>query len=342
MPTVAARTLPGLLLIALAGCQQVSIDNQAAVRGSSQGSSTAEASSAVTFPIPSSAAVEKDGFPQWAFPGPFLKSIPGGKSKYSDVQLYDRTQAVDWDPASHPTMPDSVKGRPAQYACGFCHLPQGAGRSENAALAGLPAKYIIEQVHDFKSGARQIPDRKFGAGVNMEITAKQASEEDIASAAKYFASLKYSKHLNLIESNDVPRFAINAFVYTIDKNGPREPLGDRIIEGPDNFELFEMRDPNMTFTAYVPTGSVARGAALAKGDGGARPACETCHGPGLKGTEIGPPIAGRLPTGLFRQLFAFKTGKRNGQNAQLMKPMVEPLSNKQLIDLASYVSSLQP
>ncbi|HUO22645.1 MAG TPA: c-type cytochrome [Caulobacteraceae bacterium] len=300
------------------------------------------AQSGVSESRPTPAQDGPDGFPQWAFPGPLLKGIPGSAPKFSDVQIYDRTAAVDWFPGSHPPMPDAVKGRPALYACGFCHLPQGAGRSENAALAGLPADYILRQVADFKSGARQTPDPKFGAAVNMQLTAKMAADADVEKAAKYFASLKYTKHFTLIESADVPHFESNAFVFVIDPKGPREPLGQRIIEGPDDFERFEMRDPNMTFTAYVPVGAVSRGAALAKGDGGSRPACETCHGPGLKGTTIAPPIAGRLPTGLFRQLYAFQTGARHGQGALLMKPITTALSKSDMIDLAAYVASLDP
>jgi cytochrome c553 len=291
-------------------------------------------------PTPSNESPE--GFPQWAFPGPLIKGIPGVQPKFSEVQMFDRTRAVDWLPDSHPKMPDVVQGRQAMYACGFCHLPQGAGRSENAALAGLPADYIIRQVHEFQAGNRKTPDPKFGAAVNMETTVKQLNEEDLQQAAQYFASLKYAKHVKLIESSDVPHFTSNAFVYVIDPNGAREPLGQRIIEGPDDFERFEMRDPNMTFTAYVPVGSVSRGAALAKGDGANRPACETCHGPGLKGSQLAPPIAGRLPTGLFRQIYAIQTGARHGQNAVMMKPVVASLSKSQIIDLAAYVASLEP
>ena len=281
------------------------------------------------------------GFPQWAFPGPYVESVPGSTVKLSDVQMYDRTAAVDWFPDSHPQMPESVKGHPAQYACGFCHLPQGAGRSENAALAGLPEAYIIEQLAAFKSGERKTPDPKFGAAKNMERTGAQASDEDVKAAAKYYSSLKYQKHLKLIETAEAPHPLANAFVYVFDMKAPKEPLGDRILDGPDDFRRFEMRDPNMTYTAYVPVGAVARGAALAKGND-SRPACETCHGVGLKGTEVGPPIAGRLPTGLFRQMYAIQTGARHNEKALLMKPVVAALSQKDLIDLSAYVASLEP
>lgn len=281
------------------------------------------------------------GFPQWAFPGTLSRTVPGGKRGYSNSQIYDRTSAVDWFPNDHPAMPDVVKGRQVAYACGFCHLPQGAGRDEDPGLAGLPYRYILQQIADFKSGARFTPDPRFWAAISMQLTARQTSDADADQAAKYYSGLKYDKHFKVIESTDVPHFSSNAFVYVFD-NGPREPLGQRIIEGPDDFERFDMRDPTVTYTAYVPVGSIARGGALAKGGGGVIPACETCHGAGLRGAEIGPPIAGRLPTGLFRQLYAFQSGARNGVNAAPMKGVVAGMSRQDMIDLSAYVASLDP
>jgi len=54
-------------------------------------------------------------------------------------------------------MPEVVaRGRkPQVHACGYCHLPDGQGRPENAPLAGLPAAYIEAQVAAFRSGARR-------------------------------------------------------------------------------------------------------------------------------------------------------------------------------------------
>jgi cytochrome c553 len=280
--------------------------------------------------------------PLWAFPGPHNKSVPGSSKAYSDVQMFDRTTAVDWFPNEHPAMPDSVKGRLPVYACGFCHLPEGAGRPENAALAGLPAPYLKQQMLDMQSGARVVPDSRFGPGVNMMLTIKQVSLKDIDEAAQYFASLKYKKYTKIIETAEIPKILrTDSFVYVFDKSG-KEPLGERIVEGPDDFVRFEMRDPRMTFTAYVPPGSIARGATLAKGDGAARLSCESCHGPGLKGGPLGPPIAGRPVTPTFRQLYAFQIGTRKGAQAALMNPIVTGLSHKQMIDLAAYVGSLEP
>jgi len=282
--------------------------------------------------------------PLWAFPGPLTKSVPGSKAAYSDSQMFDRASAVDWFPDSHPAMPPSVKGRVPLYACGFCHLPQGAGRPENAALAGMPYEYLKQQIDDMQSGARTNVDPHFGPGANMmtTITHKQLSRDDAYEAAKYYSTLKYAKHTKIVETKEIPHVTTSSFVYVFDKSAAREPLGERIIEGPDDFERFEMRDPNGTFTAYVPLGSIARGAALAKGEGGARVSCETCHGPGLKGTAVGPPIAGRPVTPVFRQLYAIKIGTRNGPGSAVMKPIVASLSQKEMIDLAAYVGSLEP
>lgn len=286
----------------------------------------------------------KEPYPTWAYPGPNNLSVPDSKRAFSWVQMFDRSTAVDWFPEDHPAMPAAVKGRLPVYACGFCHLPEGAGRPENAALAGMPYEYMKQQIDDMVSGARNTPDPNFGPGVNMMLTIKHKdlARNDAYDAVKYYSELKYKKYTKIVETNEIPRIArTDSFVYVFDKSGAKEPLGERIVEGPDDFERFEMRDHRMTYTAYVPVGSIARGAALAKSSNPAV-ACETCHGAGLKGTPIGPPIAGRPLTPNFRQMYAFKIGTRNGAGAAFMKPVVANLSNKDMIDLAAYVGSLEP
>jgi cytochrome c553 len=284
-------------------------------------------------------------FPKWAFPGSQAEQLDPGSQKFAMVQIFDRTRAVDWHPANHPPMPDAVKGRQPVFACGFCHLPEGSGRPENAALAGLPEDYLLRQIEDFRSGARRSPDPAFNPVGNMiasmKVTPDAQFHKDAAEAAHYYSTLKYTKHLKLIESETVPGQTQNGFVYVFDETLPKERLGNRIVEGPADFERFEHRDPALQVLAYVPVGSIGRGAVLAKG-AGERPACETCHGPGLKGSPLAPPIAGRLPTGMFRQLYAFQHGQRGGEQAALMKPVVAALSQKEMVDLAVYVASLEP
>ena len=56
-----------------------------------------------------------------------------------------------------PPMPNIVAfGRkPAVQACGYCHLPTGNGRPENARLAGLPYDYIVGELKAYREGKRR-------------------------------------------------------------------------------------------------------------------------------------------------------------------------------------------
>jgi cytochrome c553 len=277
--------------------------------------------------------------PAWAFPAPRLYAVPDSARKITEVVQYDQTRAIDWFPEEHPAMPDAVKGRMPIYACSFCHLPTGGGRAGNGSLAGLSANYIREQVASMRNGARTY-DARFTTGLNMVLVAKKDTEADVDAAAKYYAGLRYRKLLKVVEATQIPRVTTDA-VYIFHPDGAMEPLGERIIEGPDDAERFRRRDPNTTYTAYVPVGSMARGAALARGTQ-VRPACDTCHGPGLTGSEIAPPLAGRFATGVFRQLYDFRSRLRNGPQAALMQPVVEGLSMSDMIALAAYAASLEP
>ncbi len=295
-----------------------------------------------------------DSAPLWAFPGGGDESsssspssaaretrLRGSQRSFTAAQLVDRTTAVDWFPAAHPPMPPVVRGgRGPASACGFCHLPEGAGRPENAALAGMPFSYLSQQLRDMRSGARKLVNVRFIPGALMLQVIRQTSETDAEAAARYFSGLRYTKRVKVIETDRIPHPVAHGFVYFFDKRRPKVSLGERIIEGPDDPQRFEMRDPRTSYTAYVPVGSIARGAALSKGNGTARAPCALCHGPGLGGTSIGPPIAGRFPTYLFRQLYAFQSGTREGATATLMKPIVAGLSRRDMIDLAAYVGSL--
>lgn len=293
-----------------------------------------------------------DAPPLWAWPGnqpakpadkDKIETLPGSSVKFNEVQVKDRTTAVDWFPGGHPAMPTAVKGGGKAFACGYCHLPEGPGRTESADVAGMPAPYLYRQLKDMKSGARAMMDPHYGPQGNMIVTAKAYSDADLKDAADYFAKLKYPGKVKVVETAEVPKSRPNAFVYEFEKGAEKEALGDRIMEGPDDFERFELRDWRVSFTAYVPMGAVAHGAELAKGNPEkGLPACESCHGAGLKGGAIAPPIAGRYPTGVFRQLYAFKTGSRNGVASGFMKPMVADLSQSDMIALAAYVGSLKP
>jgi cytochrome c553 len=281
--------------------------------------------------------------PLWAFPAaregpaPVKPPPPPGETP---VKAPPNTAAVDLYPDEHPLMPPAVRGGGEALGCGLCHLPTGGGRSENMSLAGLPYAYLRQQWRDMKSGAREFqPDYAPDAGMSKVV--RQVSNADAFQGLRYFSRLRFVKRVKVVEASTIPAAVQASFVYKFDATAPTQLLGERIIEGPDDFDLFEKRDPHGMFTAYVPLGAIARGAKLARGTS-TRPSCASCHGVGLRGGPVGPPIAGRFPTGLFRQLYAFKIGSRNGAGAQAMKPIVAHLAQADMIDLAAYVGSRRP
>lgn len=68
-------------------------------------------------------------------------------------------------------------------------------------------------------------------------------------------------------------------------------------------------------------------------------ACITCHGPDLRGLNDAPPIAGRSPSHLVRQLYDVKQGTRRSPLSLTMLPVVAQLTNEDYVNIAAYVSS---
>ena len=271
-------------------------------------------------------------------------SIPDSTQKLTLAQINDSFDAPDWHPEGHGPMPDIVaKGRkPKIMACAFCHTPTGQGRPENSALAGLPEAYIKEQLEAFRSGKRPAlgPD-KYAPTQAMHALAATLTDAEIDASAQYFSQQKLARRHYVIESVNIPRAEEAAWVY---KEVPgSEDLGDRLIEVAPDITRHEHRDDRMQYTAYVPPGSLFRGKVLATtGDKGKTVVCSTCHGNKLQGTDKIPPIAGRSPTYLLRQMLAFRNSIRTGEGAQQMIPTVEKLELTDMIALAAYVGSLYP
>jgi cytochrome c553 len=307
---------------------------------------------AVAAGVPADAA---DSLPVWAYPvnPPGLKpapddgspkSVPDSAAIYTLTQIRDLFTPPDWHPDSHPPMPDVVgRGiKPGQFACGFCHLPNGLGRPENSSLAGLPAAYIAQQVADFKSGARRSSEPASLPVNFMVAVAKLVSEEDAKIAADYFSSLKTAQWIRVVETDTVPKTKVGGWMLIADEGAGTEPIGQRIIEMPENLERTELRDSASGFIAYVPVGSIRKGAELAAGGAGKTTACSVCHGPNLKGLGPVPALAGRSPSYIVRQLYDMQYGVRHGQWAELMKPVVAGLSEEDLVSIAAYTASLAP
>jgi cytochrome c553 len=304
---------------------------------------------------PTPASAPPSSFPAWAYPWvPDFKvtpaddvpqHVPDSAASFTIKQERDLFFVPDWHPEDHPAMPDVVAhGRmPDVRACGSCHRAAGTGGPENASLAGLPAAYIVQQIEDYKSGARKFAGPQRGPSVLMTAIAKASNEEEIKSAAAYFSALKPATNIKVVETDTVPVTQIARVFYMLVKDGGTEPIGPRIIETPVDAAQFEHRDTRSQFIAYVPKGSIAKGEVLAAtGGAGITTPCITCHGPDLRGVAPIPGIAGRSPSYLVRQLYDFQQHARAGSAGAPMGPVVEKLSPDDMISLAAYVTSLTP
>ena len=285
------------------------------------------------FPV-ASAVINKPPTPD--IEGP--QELKGSAKTYTQKTLDLMSLAVDWYPEQHLPMPKIVRDGTDNggFACGSCHLANGLGHPESGDVVGLTPEYFIKAMADYKSGLRKDP-------IRMTAIGHATSDEDVKEAAAWFASLKPAMPhwTRVVEAATVPKTYLGqGRMRFVDPDGGTEPIGNRIITIPEDTVRARARDPYSGFIAYVPPGSIARGKALAEGAGGKTFQCALCHGEGLKGVSNIPRIAGVHPIYLVRQLYNFKTGANNGSEAQLMKPVVEKLTDEDIIALAAFVGSL--
>ena len=225
----------------------------------------------------------------------------------------------------------------------MCHRADGPGGPESAALAGLPKEYIIRQIEDFKSGAREpsvpklVPPR-----LMIEFREEDDRRRERAGSGLFFGTDATSDDQGY-RNRDGAKTRVAGWFLTALPGGEKEPIAGRIIEVPEHPEQFEMRDSHSHFIAYVPPGSVEKGRQFVEsgGDGKTAP-CTICHGPNLKGLGPIPGIAGRSPSYIVRQLYDFQHGARTGPWSPLMAPNVVKLTIDDMVSLAAYAASLQP
>jgi cytochrome c553 len=300
--------------------------------------------------VQAQAQAPAQSLPEWAYPvAPPPKppdaakpiQLPGSTKQYTQAQIDDRFNPPDWYPQEHPPLPDVVAhGRPPNgLACALCHLTSGGGHPESAGISGLPVQYFLRQMAEFKSGIR----KGMRGGVMIQI-AKAISDDDMKAAAEYFGSMKYPVWYKVVEADTVPKSYLgNGAMRFPVENGGTEPIGSRIIELPQSDLSAESRDPRTGFVAHVPTGSIKKGETIvATGAGGKTIACAACHGVDLKGVSEVPPIAGRSPMYIYRQLNDIKIGTRSGLWTPLMKRVVAQLTDDDMIAISAYLASREP
>jgi cytochrome c553 len=272
--------------------------------------------------------------PYWAFmtPDPNAPAPPAGGGGGGGAPAAA--------PAAQPGVPQIVvagKGVDVR-PCNTCHTPSGMGQPESANIRGLNAEYFARQMRDFKSGARGGP-----RSAAMVTFAKGLTDDEVKEIAAYYAGLKQVPWTRVTETNMAPKTMVGRNSQRTRVEGTdTEPVGKRIIEVANSpAAVRQMAEP--AFMAYVPPGSLGAGKTIVTtGAGGKTEACTGCHGDKLQGEDDVPGLAGRSPVYIARQVYSFKNGVRKGPMADIMKGIVDKLSDDDVIGVASYVASLDP
>jgi cytochrome c553 len=297
------------------------------------------------------------GLPEWAYTPPppagsppppsalpaddaATVSISGTTKTFTRGELRAQKETMDWHPEDRRgTAPDIARfGKPGVRQCTLCHLPDGAGRPENAPISAYHPTYFVQQMQDFRDGLRKSADpRKANTNLMVSFAKATTREEDLA-AAEYFAQQPYPRRIKVVESKTAPTVRLQGGMHMAvpaGEGGGMVPIAaDEIVEVPDYNLRAEARDTRLAWTAYVPPGTLSRGKQLA-----AKYQCATCHGANLEGIGPVPALAGRSPSYAMRQLFDMKTGARRGPWTALMQPVVGSMSVRDLMAVAAFAAA---
>ena len=98
-------------------------------------------------------------------------------------------------------------------------------------MAGLPVNYVIQQMRDYRSGARKSLYRRHNS---MLLSATHATEEEVRAAAEYYAAIEPVKWVTVIEAEMAPETYVGpGNMRHAEPGGGMEPIGLRIIEIPE-------------------------------------------------------------------------------------------------------------
>ena len=208
--------------------------------------------------------------------------------------------------------------------------------TNSAYVAALPVRYTVEQMAAYKSGARK------GSG-SMTTIAKSITRDEIDAAADYFAALKPRKWIRVVETDTVPKTYVGPGNKRLRlPDGGSEPIGNRIIEIPENEAGRTQSRSAAGFCRLRAQGQRRQ----RQGAGGGRRRQDRCvrrlPRADLQGLGDVPPITGRQATYVVRQLFIMQNGDRSGPSVALMQQVVKDLTIDDMLALAAYTASREP
>ena len=122
--------------------------------------------------------------------------------------------------------------------------------------------YFVQQLADFKSGARKMsgPERP-STQLMMASSQRRVTNAEVLAAAEYFAALKPKRIIKVVESETIAKLRIALVL--CEKSGGRHrttrPAHRRDARRCGSVRAYR-NSPRQHCTAYVPVGSVAKGA----------------------------------------------------------------------------------
>ena len=146
----------------------------------------------------------------------------------------------------------------ADAACATCPTARDGRRTPR--LPACPYAYVVQQLAGFQE--RSANERRRAQDEHhADDPGRQGMTDDGDQvAADYFSSMKWTPWIRSSRPTRCRRRESPATCSSRSPIGGTEPLGNRIVETPEDAERFELRDPRSGFVAYVPRGSIAKGA----------------------------------------------------------------------------------
>ncbi|MEJ1971285.1 MAG: hypothetical protein WDM96_01810 [Lacunisphaera sp.] len=224
-------------------------------------------------------------------PDPTRYGLPGTDLKFTRAEITALFAPADFLSRRSPHTAGHRFPRQGNRSCGPARAattPTARAGPKTPASPGLPVDYFIEQLQAFRAGERATSDHRKPNTRMMVDYATAMTDDEIRAAAEYYGAMKWTPWIRVVEATRVPKTTLSAGMYLQAPEGGDEPLGDRIIEVPENPDAVEItRSPRVGFIAYVPVGSVKRGESLVVTGDGKTLACAACHGADLQGRNDG-------------------------------------------------------
>ena len=158
-------------------------------------------------------------------------TVPGSSVSMPRSAINIDNGPPDWHPDAHPPMPEVVArgGGEGVVACGYCHLPNGQGKPENAGVAGQPYEYIVQQMTDWRNGLRRPGEPRQGPTSFMERIGLATTDAEARIAAEYFASIDFKPWVRVVETDAVPVTRFAGWIHEVVEGGGVEPIGTRVV-----------------------------------------------------------------------------------------------------------------